>query len=235
MGRHDDTPKQPPAHPARPPDAPPSVPAPLSPAGPQAQDDRLLHTTSLLEMLARYRDGNTAALDELLRRIGERLERLARKMLRGYPIVRDREQTDDVLQNALLRLARALREVQPPSTAAFFGLAAEQIRRELLDLARYHRRRASVNQPLPQSGGTLDPVDPNVPDPRDLDRWQALHEAVERLPAQLREVFGLTFYHGGTQQEIAELLGVSDRQVRRLWRQVCLRLHEMLGGDLPAG
>jgi RNA polymerase sigma factor (sigma-70 family) len=235
MVRHDDTPKKPPAQPALPPNTRPLVPAPLSPAGPQTLNDRLLHTTSLLEMLARYRDGDTAALDELLRRIGERLERLARKMLRSYPVVRAREETDDVLQNALIRLARALREVQPPSTAAFFGLAAEQIRRELLDLARYHRRRAPVNQPLPQSGGPLDPIDPNVPDPRDLDRWQALHEAVERLPAELREVFGLTFYHGGTQQEIAGLLSVSDRQVRRLWRQVCLRLNEMLGGDLPAG
>jgi RNA polymerase sigma-70 factor (ECF subfamily) len=73
-----------------------------------------------------------------------------------------------------------------------------------------------------------------VADPADLDRWHALHEAVEKLPAELREVFGLTFYHGWTQAEIAELLGVSDWQVRRLWRRACLRLHEMLGGDLPA-
>jgi RNA polymerase sigma-70 factor (ECF subfamily) len=186
-------------------------------------------------MLTRYRDGDTAALDELLRRIGERLEGMARKMLRGFPVVREREQTDDVLHNALLRLTRALREVRPSSTADFFGLAAEQLRRALLDLARYHRRRAGVNQPLPDGSSPLDPIDPNAADPRDLERWQALHEAVEHLPAELREVFGLTFYHGWTQAEIATLLGVSDRQVRRLWRQACLRLNELLAGDLPAG
>jgi RNA polymerase sigma-70 factor (ECF subfamily) len=196
-------------------------------------DERPLGTTSLLDMLARYRDGDATALDELLRRIGERLERLARKMLRSYPIVRDHEQTDDVLHNALLRLVRSLREVQPSSTTEFFGLAAEQVRRELLDLVRYHRRRLGVNQPLPDGSSPLDPIDPNAADPRDLDRWQALHEAVERLPAELREVFGLTFYHGWTQPEMAGLLGVSDRQVRRLWRQACLRLNELLGGDLP--
>ena len=50
-----------------------------------------------------------------------------------------------------------------------------------------------------------------------------------------REVFGLTFYHGWTQAEIAMLLAVSERQVRRLWRQACLRLHELLRGDLPGG
>jgi RNA polymerase sigma-70 factor (ECF subfamily) len=186
-------------------------------------------------MLTRYREGDTAALDELLRRIGERLERLAGKMLRGFPGVREREQTDDVLQSALLRLTRALRAVRPASTADFFGLAAEQIRRELLDLARYHRRRAGVNQPLPDGSGPLDPIDPNAPDPQDLGRWSALHEAVERLPSELREVFALTFYHGWTQAEIAALLAVSDRQVRRLWRRACLRLNELLAGALPAG
>jgi DNA-directed RNA polymerase specialized sigma24 family protein len=38
-----------------------------------------------------------------------------------------------------------------------------------------------------------------------------------RLPAQLHEVFSYTFYHGWTQNQIAELLGISERQVRRLW------------------
>jgi RNA polymerase sigma-70 factor (ECF subfamily) len=192
---------------------------------------RELHTTSLHDMLARFQAGDVAALDELIRRTGDRLERLTRKMLRGFPVVRAGAQTDDVLQNALVRLTRSLRAVHPPSTADFFRLAAEQVRRELLDLARHHRRRDGVNQPLPSA----EVADPNAPDPRDLDRWQALHEAVERLPADLREVFGLTFYHGWTQARIAELLGVSDRQVRRLWRDACLRLNEILGGDLPAG
>ena len=66
-----------------------------------------------------------------------------------------------------------------------------------------------------------------------MDRWTALHEAVDRLPADRREVFDLTFYHGWTQSQIAELLGVSDRQVRRLWIDACLRLKEAVG-ELPA-
>ena len=51
------------------------------------------------------------------------------------------EQTDDVLQNAVVRLLRALEEVRPPSVRAFFGLAATQMRRELLDLARRYQGR----------------------------------------------------------------------------------------------
>ena len=55
-----------------------------------------------------------------------------------------------------------------------------------------------------------------------------------RLPAPLRQVFSYTFYHGWTQAEIAELLGISDRQVRRLWVEACLRLKAAVG-DLPEG
>jgi RNA polymerase sigma-70 factor (ECF subfamily) len=195
-----------------------------------------LSTTSLLDLIARYQNGDVAALDALIRRTGDRLERLARKMLRSFPVVRRREQTSDVLQNALVRLTRSLREVSPPSTADFFRLAAEHLRRELLDLARYHRRR--LNLPLAPLGpeepsAAFDLPDRNIPDAGDLDRWQALHEAVERLPVDLREVFGLTFYHGQTQPQIARVLSVSDRQVRRLWREACLRLNDLLGGDLP--
>ena len=210
-------------------------PAVVFPPGSGTLDDHHLHTISLLDILTRYRDGDTGALNALLRRICERLERLARKMLRGFPIVQDREQTDDVLQGALARLARALREVRPSSTASFFGLAAEQIRRELLDLARYHRRRTGVNQPFAGAQAPHDLVDPNAPDPRQLDRWQLLHEAVESLPVDLREVFSMTFYHGWTQAEMGRLLGVSDRQVRRLWTRACRQLHDLLGGELPVG
>jgi RNA polymerase sigma-70 factor (ECF subfamily) len=135
MARHNDVSKPAPSHALN--HATPSAPVPLPPGNSPTSDDSLLGTTTLLAMLTRYRHGDTAALDELLRRISGRLERLARKMLRGYPVVRDREETGDVLHNALFRLTRALREVRPSSTAAFFGLAAEQIRRELLDLARY--------------------------------------------------------------------------------------------------
>jgi RNA polymerase sigma-70 factor (ECF subfamily) len=192
---------------------------------------RDLRTASLHDMLVRFRDGDEAALDELIRRTAERLERLAGKMLLGFPAVGAREQAEDVLQNALIRLTRSLREVHPPTTADFFRLAAEQIRRELLDLARYHRRRSTVNQPFPTA--MPEPAETSIPEANDLDRWQSLHEAVERLPADERQVFALTFYHGRTQVEIGELIGVSDRQARRLWREACLRLNEILGGNLP--
>jgi RNA polymerase sigma-70 factor (ECF subfamily) len=66
-----------------------------------------------------------------------------------------------------------------------------------------------------------------------LERWTAFHEAVERLPAEEREVVGLVFYHGWAKVQIAELFGVDERTVRRWWRSACVRLNEALGGELP--
>jgi RNA polymerase sigma-70 factor (ECF subfamily) len=148
-------------------------------------------------------------------------------MLAGFPGVRVREQVEDVLQNALIRLTRALRQEVPPSVKDFFGLAARHLRRELLDLARGHARRPTA--PLAK-----EPPERAGDDSAELDRWAALHEAAGRLPAELREVFSYTFDHGWTQDQIAELLGISERQVRRRWVEACLRLKAAVG-DLPAG
>jgi RNA polymerase sigma factor (sigma-70 family) len=182
--------------------------------------DSDLQTASLHDLVSRHRAGDRAALDVLIRRTGKRLERLARKMLGTFPAVQAREETDDVLQNALIRLTRALGSVTPASVRDYYRLAAEELRRELLDLARRHRRRPA---------SLIGDGDPEASAPPDLDRWAALQEAVERLPAEEREVFGLTFYHGWKQPQIAELLQVSDRQVRRVWFQACQRLGEQVG------
>src|SRR6476646_8282920 len=101
--------------------------------------DSDLQTASLHDLVERHRAGDRAALNALIRRTAERLERLARKMLGSFPAVRAREQTGDVLQSALIRLTRALGEVTPASVRDYYRLAAEQLRRELLDLARRHR------------------------------------------------------------------------------------------------
>jgi len=185
-----------------------------------------LQTTTLRDLVARFQAGENSALDTLIRQTEERLAQFARRMLGDFPDVAAREQTEDVLQNALIRLTRSLRQETPASVRDFFGLAAMHLRRELLDLARSHGRRPTANL-------TKDPPNQVDDSSTELDRWTALHEAVERLPAELGQVFSCTFYHGWTQAQIAELLGISDRQVRRLWVEACLRLKEAVG-TLPA-
>jgi RNA polymerase sigma-70 factor (ECF subfamily) len=186
--------------------------------------------------LEQMRAGDRRAADALLLAVGDRLERLARRMLKGFPQVRRRAETGDVLQGALVRLLRTLGELRPQTTRDFINLAAVHIRRELLDLARYFSSRLDRPAGAPPAEGDTDPLG-EVPDRDstldDLDRWAAFHEAVEGLPVEEREVVGLSFYHGWTQAQIAELLQVSDRQVRRYWSAASLRLEELLGERMP--
>ena len=77
-------------------------------------------TTVIQGWVDRLHAGDDSARAALLDSACERLRRLARKMLRGYPGVARWEQEDDVLQNALIRLDRALRAVTPPTARDFF-------------------------------------------------------------------------------------------------------------------
>ena len=199
-----------------------------------------LETTDLRDLVGRIQEGDSQAQDELVRRAADRLERLARSMLRRFPNVARWVQSDDVLQNALLRLLRELGRVHPGSTREFYGMAAKWIRRELVDLARHFggplglgANHASGVRPPGEDAGPADPADPAVSCASELERWSAFHRTVEELPTEEREVFSLSFYHGWTQPRIAELFGVDERTVRRRWRAACDRLRELLGGNLP--
>jgi RNA polymerase sigma-70 factor (ECF subfamily) len=208
-----------------------------------AEFDGELSSTFLRGLVDRLQAGDPAAGEELLNRIAARMEGLARRMLRRYPGVRRYEQTADVVQGATLRLLRALRQVRPDTTRAFFGLAAEQVRRELIDLARHYfgprgwGANHDSNARFQESSGQEEACAPAAPvdPPEELERWTAFHEAVAHLPAEEREVFGLKFYHGWEQKEIGELLEKDERTVRRKWRRACLRLNDLLKGKLPVG
>ena len=194
-------------------------------------------TTQLNGWLERMRGGDEAARNELYSHIRDRLERLTQKMLGGFPGVGRWAEADDVLQDALLRLDRALREVQPGSVKAFLGLAAQQIRRELLDLARSHFGPQGAGARHASRGHDADGAPPDREDfthePCALAQWRELHEQIERLPEEERDVVGLLFYQALPQAEAAEILGVAVKTVQRRWRSALLKLHELLRGEWP--
>jgi RNA polymerase sigma-70 factor (ECF subfamily) len=183
--------------------------------------------------------GEREAQNELLRRIGARMELLCRKMLNSFERLRSFEETGDVMTNACWRLLRSLESLKPANTREFFALAAEQVRRELLDLAKHHdaNRRIGAAKAV-----RLDAADSSAPvvqiadedkGPEELSRWTAFHEAIPQLPVEEREVFGLTFYHGWKQLEVAEVLHCDERTVRRRWHRACLLLKDLLGDEIP--
>lgn len=203
-------------------------------------------TAALQRRIDRLRAGDPSARDELISASGDRLTRLARKMLKGYPGVHRWEQTDDVLQNATLRLCRALNETVPPTPADYFRLAALQIRRELIDLARHYQgplgsgaHHASAGVLTPREGDDrgnpspgFEPADVTN-DPSKLLAWAEFHRQAEALPEDDRATFDLIWYQGLSQAEVAEILGVSERTVKRRWQSARTALYRALDGELP--
>jgi RNA polymerase sigma factor (sigma-70 family) len=199
------------------------------------------HSSQIQSCIDRLRSGDASAREELLAHAAERLRRLTRKMLRDFPGVHRWEETDDVLQNASLRLCRALAEVQPLTVADFFRLAAAQIRRELIDLARRYSGTEGLGANHASVAGAatapavelaLNPTD-DTHDPGRLAGWTDFHCEIGALPAEEREAFDLLFYQGLSQVQAATVLEVSERTIKRRWQSARLRLVRSLGAKLP--
>lgn len=194
-----------------------------------AMSEQHNYTTHLLDLLRRWKADDASAVEELIVHSHERLHRMAGRMLKANPHVRRWLATDDVRQNALMRLYRSLKDVKPDSIRAFNGLMATQIRRELIDMAR------SLYGPEGYGGhhGTQpdgSPPDPPAPEtgPMSLLAMAEFHERVGKLVDEEREVFELIFYQGMTQLEAAAVLEVSERTIKRRWRQARLSLKRIL-------
>jgi RNA polymerase sigma factor (sigma-70 family) len=191
--------------------------------------------TQLQNLIDQGLNGDAAAHDALLNHACDRLLRLTRKMFHGYPDLRRWEQTDDVFQNSMVRLHRAMAEVPVESVRHFFNLAAVQIRRELLDLAKHHfgpegggANHHTDGHPADNEGG---PLHENAEEPDDLAGWSEFHTQVEKLSEDEREVVNLIYYEGLTQEEAAKVLGISFRTLKRRWQAAKVNLYEALKSD----
>jgi RNA polymerase sigma-70 factor (ECF subfamily) len=145
------------------------------------------------------------------------------------------EQTDDIFQNSMVRLHRALANVRVESVRHFFNLATVQIRRELLDLAKHYygpegqgANHHTDQIPSDEAGGT---IHDRAGRPNDPLGWFDFHAAVERLPEEEQEIVNLLFYEGLTHDEAATVIGTSSRTLKRRWSAVKMKLHEVLNRD----
>ncbi len=187
------------------------------------------------------RAGDDTARTRLVEHSCERLRGLARKMLHRYPKVRRWEETDDVFVAAVTKLYRALETVQPESPRHFYNLAATQIRRVLIDLARRYCGPEGLGSHHDTVGVATDGETPPryeqadvSGEPGDLAEWTEFHEQVEAMPEEEREVFNLLWYEQLTHEQAAEVLGVTTRTVRRRWQDARYRLQKArLGEPLP--
>jgi RNA polymerase sigma-70 factor (ECF subfamily) len=140
---------------------------------------------------------------------------------------------DELLSAVVERLLKALREARPENVRQFFALVNQHIRWELNDMARrLDDQPAGVElfeglaQAPASSGSVLGP---------DARRILA---AIDSLPEDEREVFGLVRIQGTTQSEAAQVLNVSTKTVqRRLNRSIVIlaeTLSDLRPNDPPA-
>jgi RNA polymerase sigma factor (TIGR02999 family) len=173
-------------------------------------------------------DGQEAAesLDRLMGLVYEELRAVAARRLRD-------ERPDHTLQptalvhEAYLRLSRRP-DLTWESRAHFFRVAARQIRRVLVDHARSRNRAKRSGRLLRVTLGEHGAV--TGPDVDVLALDEALSRLDEHAP-QDRRIVELKFFGGLNEEEIATVLGISDRTVRRRWTFARAWLFRELAGD----
>jgi RNA polymerase sigma factor (TIGR02999 family) len=159
-------------------------------------------------LLALARTGDPGAVDRLFPLVYDELRRLARLRLRAGP---DTLQPTGLVHEAYMKLA-GTSAIAAEDRAHFLGIAGRAMRQVLVDRARArsaHKR-----------GGGWAPVtlaDGHVSFEVDRLGMMALQEAIDELEPRQRQVVEARFFSGLEETESAQLLGVSERTVRREW------------------
>ena len=169
---------------------------------------------AVTRLLIRLTEGDNAALDALLPAVYDELRRLAANYLRRERVGHTLQPTA-LVHEAYLRLVDQTR-VEWQNRAHFFGVAAQMMRRILVDHAR--------GQQAEKRGGDVQKIslDENI----DVSALRAselvaLDEALERLAEldpQKSRLVELRFFGGLSVEETAEVMGVSAPTVKRHWR-----------------
>ena len=164
-------------------------------------------------LLAKWRDGDEAALQQLVPIVHEELRRLARRQMAverpGHTL-----QPTALVNEAYLRLVN-LKQMQWQNRAHFFAMGARLMRRILVDFARsrgYQKRGGGAKQ---VSFTALDVAEGQATDVVALN--DAL-EALARVDERKSVVVELRFFGGLSVEETAEVLNVSRETVRRDWK-----------------
>jgi RNA polymerase sigma-70 factor (ECF subfamily) len=181
--------------------------------------------TLLLEEISNTADGtNREALDKLLPIVYDELRRLAGSFLNREHAVSI--QTTELVHEAYFRLTDQ-RSIDWKNRGQFFALAAQAMRRILIDAARqrkslkYGAEKVSLDEALTVSAEQNQNL---------LELDKALSE-LESFDAQQCRVVELRYFAGLTIEETAEVLKISPATVKREWTIARAWLYQKINGD----
>ena len=194
------------------------------------QDDAF--GTDITRLLHEWRGGDKAALERLIPLVHGELHALASRYL-------SRERRDHTLQTtalvneAYLKLA-GQRNVDWQNRAHFFGIAAQLMRRILVDHARRDGRvkRGAGAPHVPIQD--LDPPAAEAIDPADAVALDRALSRLEVMDPQQGRVVELRYFGGLTIEETAEVMGVSTATVKRDWAVARAWLYREITDAPPA-
>ena len=178
----------------------------------------------LTALLRDASEGNQNALDRLMPLVYGELRKIAASYLR-------QERKDHTLQptalvhEAYLRLTHQ-KDVAWQNRAQFYGIAAQMMRRILVDHARKRQAAKRDASAWKVATAEVDGGAESAPELLALDR--ALEE-LEKIDPQQAKIVELRFFGGLTVEETAEVAGISPRTVKREWRTAKAWLRREIG------
>jgi RNA polymerase sigma factor (TIGR02999 family) len=185
-------------------------------------------TRDVTALLGDWSRGNRTALNQLLPLVYAELRRVAARQLR-------KERADHTLQptalvnEAYIRLVDQ-RQVDWQNRAHFFGVAAQIMRRILVDHARRHlASKRGEGMPRVSIDEAKNVVASNEIPILALDQ---VLDRLQKLDADLGKIVELRAFGGLTIEESAHVLGVSPSTVKRDWRTAKAWLTRELGPDV---
>ncbi len=179
------------------------------------------------QLLAELGAGDDRAADRLLPLVYHELRALAQRNL-AHERADHTLQATALVHEAYLRLVDSDR-IHLRNRAHFFALAAQALRRILIDHARTHNRKKRGGP----NGKLSLQVIPELFVQTDVDVL-ALDEALEglkRVGERYAQIVEMRFFGGMTMEKIAELIGVSIGTVERDWRTARAWLYRQLADD----
>jgi RNA polymerase sigma factor (TIGR02999 family) len=168
------------------------------------------HKVTLL--LHQMRSGDSAAADQLIPLVYRDLKRIAARCLRSERPGGTLQPTA-LVHEAYLRIA-GTEPIDWHDRGHFFAVAARQMRRILVDHA---RRRSAEKRGAGAISITLSEMAERVQSPEDLLTIDLTLSKLESLDPGAARIVEMRYFSGLTEREIADVLGVSERKVRRDW------------------
>jgi RNA polymerase sigma-70 factor (ECF subfamily) len=183
-------------------------------------------------LIRRAAGGDRAAADALVTRYEPSIRAELHRRL--GPALRVREDTDDLLQATLVAAMRDLGALEWRGEAAFRAWLATVAERQVRMAGRFHRRErrdARREEASPATGG---PPDARTSPSAGAARGEAsssLRAAVARLPEEERRAVELHTFQGLGFPDVAERMGLADRDAARyVFRKALKRLGDLLDG-----